>query len=117
MALSVSNWFSCQEYKHMSATARSHNGFIAGDVIPGHTGAGADWLLALLNFRDYPYLYHMVSVKPEHWVPFASLGLLFPLSFCSSFHKNLSSLMFLSCPLVLSLPFYLKKENSPSWSF
>lgn len=32
-------------------------------------GMGADWQLALLNYEDYPYLYHMISIPgpPPHF--------------------------------------------------
>jgi len=56
------------EYINMTSTAKRFGGFVAGDVVPGHTGTGADWLLALLGYREYPYLYHMVSIQPKHWV-------------------------------------------------
>src|SRR5262245_34014750 len=36
------------EYKALSATAAAHAGVVIGDVIPGHTGKGADFRLAEL---------------------------------------------------------------------
>jgi trehalose synthase len=55
------------EYKTLSATAREHRAIVIGDVIPGHTGKGADFRLAELAYRDYPGLYHMVDVEREDW--------------------------------------------------
>jgi len=57
-----------QDYLTMTSNARKYGGYIAGDVVPGHTGAAADWQLALRAFQDYPYIYHMAAIKPEHWV-------------------------------------------------
>src|SRR5262245_23155982 len=55
------------EYKALSATAATHAGVVIGDVIPGHTGKGADFRLAELGYGDYPGLYHMIAVKKEDW--------------------------------------------------
>ena len=55
------------EYKTLASTAKSHGAIVIGDVIPGHTGKGADFRLAERNYRDYPGLYHMVSIEPADW--------------------------------------------------
>jgi trehalose synthase len=55
------------EYKALVAKAREHAAVIIGDVIPGHTGKGADFRLAERGYRDYPGLYHMVGVKRDDW--------------------------------------------------
>jgi len=55
------------EYKALAATALEHGAVVIGDVIPGHTGKGADFRLAERAYRDYPGLYHMVSIKTEDW--------------------------------------------------
>ncbi len=34
---------------------------------PGHTGKGADFRLAEMNYRDYPGIYHMVEMPEEAW--------------------------------------------------
>src|ERR1051326_3210660 len=38
-----------------------------GDVVPGHTGTGADFQLALMNYGDYPSLYHMIEIPQQDW--------------------------------------------------
>src|SRR6185436_15889939 len=42
------------QYKAMVKVARSHGAVVIGDVIPGHTGEGADFLLAQRRVGDYP---------------------------------------------------------------
>ena len=48
-------------------SARAHGAVVIGDVIPGHTGKGADFLLAERAYGDYPGLYHMVRIEPSDW--------------------------------------------------
>ena len=55
------------QYKALVATAHRHGAIVIGDIIPGHTGKGADWLLAERAYRDYPGLYDMVSIRPADW--------------------------------------------------
>ncbi|MDQ7826012.1 MAG: maltose alpha-D-glucosyltransferase [Candidatus Eremiobacteraeota bacterium] len=55
------------DYLEMVHVAKNHGAIIIGDVIPGHTGKGADFLLAERNFSDYPGIYHMVMIGPEDW--------------------------------------------------
>jgi trehalose synthase len=55
------------EYKEMARVAGAHNAIIIGDVIPGHTGKGADFRLAERNYRDYPGIFHMVSIDEKDW--------------------------------------------------
>lgn len=38
------------------------------DIVPGHTGKGADFRLAEMGFKDYPGIYHMVEIQPEDWM-------------------------------------------------
>jgi len=56
-----------EQYKKLIATAQKYGGYIAGDVIPAHTGKNADFRLAELNYKDYPGLYVMVEITPEDW--------------------------------------------------
>src|SRR5262249_23096032 len=44
-----------------------HGGSIAGDLVPLHTGLGADFRLAVLGYKDYPGLYTMVEVGKDDW--------------------------------------------------
>jgi trehalose synthase len=55
------------QYKAMVQAAQHHGAITIGDVIPGHTGKGADFRLAERNFEDYPGLYHMVQIDPADW--------------------------------------------------
>lgn len=56
------------EYLYLAKTAKSYNGILIGEVIPGHTGIGPDFQLALKNYQDYPGLYHMVEIEQQDWV-------------------------------------------------
>ena len=55
------------QYKGMVKSARSHGALVIGDVIPGHTGKGADFLLAERGVGDFPGIYHMVQIPPSDW--------------------------------------------------
>jgi trehalose synthase len=53
------------EFIRMSKMATKYGGIIIDDIIPGHTGKGADFRLAEMKYRDYPGIYHMVEIAPE----------------------------------------------------
>jgi trehalose synthase len=55
------------QYRSLVAAARAHGAIVIGDVIPGHTGKGADFRLAERAYRDYPGLYHMVRIEAADW--------------------------------------------------
>lgn len=55
------------EYLQLTRNARKNGGVIIGDVIPGHTGKGADFRLAERGHQDYPGLYHMVQIEQRDW--------------------------------------------------
>jgi trehalose synthase len=55
------------QFKHLSEVAKSHHGIIIDDIVPGHTGKGADFRLAEMNYGDYPGIYHMVEIDPADW--------------------------------------------------
>ncbi|MDT5317035.1 MAG: hypothetical protein QOE74_6055 [Mycobacterium sp.] len=55
------------EFRKMCATANWYGGTIIDDVVPGHTGKGADFRLAEMHFADYPGIYHMVEIDPRDW--------------------------------------------------
>lgn len=55
------------QYKAMVAAAHSHGAIVIGDIIPGHTGKGADFRLAERDYADYPGIYHMVQIAPADW--------------------------------------------------
>jgi trehalose synthase len=55
------------QYKSLVAAASRHGAIVIGDVIPGHTGKGADFRLAERAYADYPGIYHMVRIEPADW--------------------------------------------------
>jgi len=55
------------EFRRMAMTATTHGGIIIDDIVPGHTGKGADFRLAEMAVKDYPGIYHMVEIRPEDW--------------------------------------------------
>ena len=55
------------DFRHLCATAEGHGGVIIDDIVPGHTGKGADFRLAEMGYTDYPGIYHMVSIPREDW--------------------------------------------------
>jgi trehalose synthase len=56
-----------EEYRHMVKVAEESDGLIAGDLVPLHTGMGADFLLALRAYKQYPGMYTMVEIREEDW--------------------------------------------------
>ena len=56
-----------EEYRGMCETAGRHHAMVIDDIVPGHTGKGADFRLAELNYGDYPGIYHLVDIPPEAW--------------------------------------------------
>jgi len=55
------------QYQSMVRRAGDNGAVIIGDVIPGHSGKGADFRLAERRYREYPGLYHMVEIRPTDW--------------------------------------------------
>ncbi len=55
------------DYLNMVNTAARHKAIIAGDIIPGHTGKGADFLLAIRNHHDYPGIYDLIEIDQKDW--------------------------------------------------
>ncbi|KJV33815.1 maltose alpha-D-glucosyltransferase [Luteibacter yeojuensis] len=58
---------STDEYVALSRMAAAHNVVVIDDVVPAHTGKGADFRLAEMGHGDYPGLYHMVEIPEEDW--------------------------------------------------
>ncbi len=56
-----------EEFRAMCESAAAHGGTVIDDIVPGHTGKGADFRLAEMNHRDYPGIYHMVEIPEEDW--------------------------------------------------
>jgi trehalose synthase len=55
------------EFRSMCEVAAAHGGTIIDDIVPGHTGKGADFRLAEMKVGDYPGIYHMVEIPREDW--------------------------------------------------
>jgi trehalose synthase len=55
------------QYQAMVKHAADNGAVIIGDIIPGHSGKGADFRLAERRYGDYPGLYHMVEIRPADW--------------------------------------------------
>ncbi|MGV8124739.1 MAG: maltose alpha-D-glucosyltransferase [Candidatus Xenobiia bacterium LiM19] len=55
------------DYLELVHTAGNHGAIVIGDIIPGHTGKGADFRLAERNYCEYPGIYHMVKIEPGDW--------------------------------------------------
>jgi trehalose synthase len=55
------------EYVRLTTNARLRGAIVIGDIIPGHTGKGADFRLAERAHRDYPGLYQMVEIDAADW--------------------------------------------------
>lgn len=55
------------EFRALCDVADDHGGSIIDDIVPGHTGKGADFRLAEMGYKDYPGIYHMVEILPEDW--------------------------------------------------
>ena len=55
------------EFRRLCATAAEYEGTVIDDIVPGHTGKGADFRLAEMAYGDYPGIYHMVSIRPDEW--------------------------------------------------
>lgn len=55
------------EFRAMCEVAQVHGGTVIDDIVPGHTGKGADFRLAEMGFRDFPGIYHMVDIPEDAW--------------------------------------------------
>ena len=56
-----------EEFRTMCEVAAGHLGLILDDIVPGHTGKGADFRLAEMKVGDYPGIYHMVEIDEKDW--------------------------------------------------
>jgi trehalose synthase len=68
IALDVDPVFGTEaEYRQLVQVAGQRRALIAGDLVPLHTGTGADFHLATRAYKDYPGMYTMVEVRPDDW--------------------------------------------------
>jgi trehalose synthase len=54
-------------FRRLADVADAHGGSVIDDIVPGHTGKGADFRLAEMAYKDYPGIYHMVEIPPADW--------------------------------------------------
>lgn len=55
------------DFVAMSRAAAAHNAVVIDDIIPAHTGKGADYRLAELAYGEYPGIYHIVAIAEADW--------------------------------------------------
>ena len=55
------------EFRSMCEVATAHDGTVIDDIVPGHTGKGADFRLAEMKVGDYPGIFHMVEIPEDDW--------------------------------------------------
>jgi len=55
------------EFRTVCEVADAHGGSVIDDIVPGHTGKGADFRLAEMGHGDYPGVYHMVEIPRDDW--------------------------------------------------
>ncbi len=68
MSMAIDPLFGTEdEFREMCETAARYNGSVIDDIVPGHTGKGADFRLAEMNYHDYPGIYHMVDIPESAW--------------------------------------------------
>ncbi len=56
-----------EEYVALSRVAAAHNAIVIDDVVPAHSGKGADFRLAEMAYEDFPGIYHMVEIREADW--------------------------------------------------
>ncbi|SEC54660.1 maltose alpha-D-glucosyltransferase [Rhodococcus koreensis] len=55
------------EFRKLCVVAAAYDGIVIDDIVPGHTGKGADFRLAEMAHADYPGIYHMVEIEQQDW--------------------------------------------------
>ena len=63
-----------EEFRKMTEVAAGHLGMVIDDIVPGHTGKGADFRLAEMKVGDFPGIYHMVEIDPKDWHMLPKVG-------------------------------------------
>ena len=56
-----------EQFRACARRPTEYDGTVIDDIVPGHTGKGADFRLAEMGYGDYPGIYHMVGIAPEDW--------------------------------------------------
>ena len=55
------------QYKRLMNYVIDNNALFGSDLIPGATGLGPDFFLAVRNVREYPGIYCMVEIPQQFW--------------------------------------------------
>jgi trehalose synthase len=55
------------QFRRLAEIAAPHGGIVIDDIVPGHTGKGADFRLAEMNYDGYPGIYHMIEIHSKDW--------------------------------------------------
>lgn len=61
------NFGTQEEFVAISRMAAAFNAVVIDDIVPAHTGKGADFRLAAMRHADYAGLYHMVEIAEDDW--------------------------------------------------
>ena len=56
-----------EDFQRLTDVADQAGGIVIDDIVPGHTGKGADFRLAEMAYKEYPGIFHMVEIPQEHW--------------------------------------------------
>ena len=56
-----------EQYKRMTRAAKQSDIVIIGDLVPAHSGKGADFRLAERAYKNYEGLYCMIEISKEDW--------------------------------------------------
>ncbi len=68
ISINIDPEFGTQEqYIEMTKVIHSYKAVVIGDLIPGHTGLGSDFVLACMNYKGYPGIYTMVEIDKNDW--------------------------------------------------
>ncbi len=107
---------SLEQFKTLVARADSKGGIVIGDIVPGHTGMGFDFILAKMNVEEYPGIYHMVSIPRKDWhlLPNVKAG-----KNCANLSASSVDALQKKGLIVGSLPrtfFYQPKVKETDWS-
>src|SRR3954452_9493710 len=55
------------EFRRLCEVAALHDAADVDDIVPGHTGKGADFRPAEMKVDHYPGIYQMVEIPPRDW--------------------------------------------------
>src|SRR4029079_8350295 len=68
ISLSIDPAFgTAEDFVALSRAAAARNAVVIDDIVPAHTGQGADFRPATMHYGDSPGLYHMIEIQPEDW--------------------------------------------------